>query len=235
MKLGLSIFLFLSGSVLAQTTAVTKNPNTNQITGNLTMGANRLLQFDANSLLTLNGLMRTGGSGDGGKIQVNNSGITFGSVDGMLTIQGRNNHAIVARTPSPTDGIALVGWSSSGASGVKAVQDTHFTSPTITAWRDLSKGGWEEALDSPGLLVAASGLTSAYTTGSTAIEVTNHGTTTFQIQWDGKAFSNGAQLTRWRGVQTAAPTTDLQNGDMYFLSTTSKIYIYANGAWRLLN
>jgi len=233
MKLGLSILLFLSGSVLAQTTAVTKNPNTNQITGNLVMGANRVLTFDPNSLLTLNGLMQTATGGAGGKIQVNNSGLIFGSVDGMITITARNNHAVVARTPNPTDGIALVGWSSSGAAGVKAVQDTYFTSPTLTVWRDLSLG--VASLDTtPGLLVGTSGAPGQATTQA-AVEVTNHGGSKFKIDWNGTASSRGEPLTRWRGVQTAAPTTDLQNGDMYFLSTTSKIYIYASGAWRLLN
>jgi len=92
MKPFLSILLFLSGSAFGPIAAVTKNPNNNEITGNLVMGNNRLLKFNPNSLLLLDGIMRTGGYGDGGKVQVNNSGLIFGNVDGMLTVQGRRPH-----------------------------------------------------------------------------------------------------------------------------------------------
>lgn len=191
MKLRIFILFALSGGVFAQTTAVTKNPNTNQITGNLVMGANRVFTFDPNSLLSLNGLMRTSGSGDGGKAQINNSGISFGSVDGMLTVLGRDNHGILSRTPNPSDGIALVGWSSSGAGGLKAVQDTHFTSPTITAWRDLSAGdvGFES---SPGLLVSASGPEAYSTPLASAFEVRlNSHIPILKISWNGNLLTNG--------------------------------------------
>jgi hypothetical protein len=236
MKLCISILLALSGGVFAQTAAVTKNPNNNQITGNLVMGANRVLTFDPNSLLSLNGLMRTtAGSGTNGQVQVNNSGITFGSVSGMLTVTGQNNHAVIARTPNPTDGIALVGWSSSGAAGVKAVQDTYFTSPTLTAWRDLSLGatGMEAT---PGLLVATSGGTVGQATTQSAVEVKVLGTTHAKITWDGFITSRDKPVMRFHGRLAAAPTgtygTDFSAGDLYFSTTDNKFYCHDGVSWK---
>ena len=232
MKPILSILLLLSGSVFAQTTAVTKNPNTNQITGNLVMGANRVLQFDANSLLTLNGLMRTGGFGDGGKIQVNNPGLFFSGINGMLTVQGRDNHAIIARTPNPSDGIALVGWSSSGAAAVKAKQDSFFTSPALTVWRNLSIGSVSFEV-TPALLVAAS---DGSTTTQKAVEVQANGTSNFKITWDGFATSREKPLMRFHGRLSTAPTgtfgTDYAAGDVYFNTTDSKFYCHDGTAWK---
>jgi len=46
---------------------------------------------------------------------------------------------------------------------------------------------------------------------------------------------NGSYATRYRGNGTALPTTDLRDGDMYYLTGTGKIYVYAYGAWRVLN
>jgi hypothetical protein len=199
MKSAIIILLGLSVSAFAQTAAVTKNPNNNQITGNLVMGANRVLTFDPNSLLMLNGTMRTtAGSGTDGQVQVNNSGIMFGPVSGMLTVTAQNNHAIIARTPNPTDGIALVGWSSSGAAGVKAVQDTYFSSPTLTAWRDLSLGA-TSLETTPGLLVATSGGTVGQATTQSAVEVKVLGTTNAKITWDGFITSRDKPVMRFHG------------------------------------
>ncbi len=236
MKLSISILLALSVGVFAQTAAVTKNPNNNQITGNLVMGANRTLQFDPNSFLILNGTLRTGGSGDGpGKVQVNSNGAVFGGVEAMLTVQGRNNHAVIARTPAPTDGIALVGWSSSGAAGVKAVQDTYFTSPTLTAWRDLSVGatGLEAT---PGLLVATSGGTVGQATTQSAVEVKVLGTTNAKITWNGFITSRDKPVMRFHGRLSAAPTgtygTDFSAGDLFYNTTDSKFYCHDGVSWK---
>ena len=235
MKTALIILLGLSASAFAQTAAVTKNPNNNQITGNLVMGSDRVLHFDPNSWLSLYGLMRTGGgSGDEGKVQVNNSGIIFGTVDSMLTVQARDNHAIVARTPNPSDGIALVGWSSSGAAGVKAVQDTYFTSPTLTAWRDLSLGttGFEST---PGILVATSG-NPGHATTQKAVEVRADGVANFQITWNGFATSRDKPLMRFHGRLTSEPTgtlgTDYAAGDLYYNTTESKFYCHDGESWK---
>ena len=231
----LPILLFLSGPVLAQTAAVSKNPNNNQITGNLVMGANRILTFDPNSLLSLNGLMRTtAGSGTNGQVQVNNSGITFGTVSGMLTVTGQNNHAVIARTQNPTDGIALVGWSSSGASAVKAVQDTYFNSPALTVWRDLSQGssGLE---NSAGLLVATSNGTS---TTEKAVEVLSMGTSNFHVTWNGFATSRDKPLMRFHGRRSSAPTgtygTEFSAGDIFFNTTDSKFYCHDGVSWKAM-
>jgi hypothetical protein len=236
MKLSISILLALSGGVFAQTTAVTKNPNTNQITGDLVMGANRVLTFDPDSLLTLNGLMRTtAGSDTNGQVQINNSGITFGGVTGMLTVTGQNNHAVVARTTNPTDGIALVGWSSSGAAGVKAVQDTYFTSPTLTAWRDLSNGDIDLGT-TPGLLVATSGGTAGQTTTQSAVEVKVLGTTNAKITWNGFITSRDKPVMRFHGRLTAAPTgtygTDFSAGDLFFNTSDGQFYCHDGTAWQ---
>jgi hypothetical protein len=238
MKPILSILLFLSGTVLAQTTAVTKNPNTNQITGNLVMGANRTLQFDPNSFLILNGTLRTGGSGDGpGKVQVNSNGAVFGGVEAMLTVQGRNNHAVIARTLTPWDGIALVGWSSSGAAGVKAVQDTYFTSPTLTAWRDLSLGS-TSLETTPGLLVATSGGMAWQTTTQSAVEVKVLGTTNAKITWNGFITSRDKPVMRFHGRLTTAPSgtygTDYSAGDLFYNTTDSKFYCHDGVSWKAM-
>ena len=232
MKPFLSILLLLSGSAFAQIAAVTKNPNNNEITGNLVMGTGRVLQFNPDSWLVLNGMMRTGGYGDGGKVQVNNSGLIFGSVDGMLTVQGRDNHAIVARTPNPTDGIALVGWSSSGAAAVKAVQDTYFNSPSLTVWRNLSLGS-SYFETTPALLVAADG---GSATTEKAVEVMSNGTSNFKITWDGFATSRDKPLMRFHGRLSTAPTgtigIDYAAGDLFFNTTDSKFYCYDGISWK---
>jgi hypothetical protein len=234
MKPILSILLFLSGSVFAQIAAVTKNPNNNEVTGNLVMGTNRLLTFNPNSLLMLNGIMRTDGYGDGGKVQVNNSGLIFGNVDGMLTVQGRDNHAIVARTPNPSDGIAVVGWSSSGAAALKAKQDSYFTSPALTVWRDLSLGtSYFET--TPGVLVAAAGGTA---TTEKAVEVQANGASNFNITWDGFATSRDKPLMRFHGRLSAAPSgtygTDYSAGDLYFNTTDNKFYCHDGSSWKAM-
>ena len=199
------------------------------------MGAGRVLQFDLNSLLTLNGTMRTTANvSDGGKIQVNNTGIIFGSVDGMLTVQGSENHAIVARTPNPSDGIAVVGWSSSGAAALKAKQDTYFNSPTLTVWRDLSLGtSYFES--SPGVLVAIAGGTA---TTEKAVEVQANGASNFKITWDGFATSRDKPLVRFHGRLSSAPTgtygTDYAAGDLYFNTGDSKFYCHDGISWKAM-
>ena len=233
MKPFLSILLLVSGSAFGQIAAVTKNPNNHQITGNLVMGAGRVLQFDLNSLLTLNGTMRTTANvSDGGKIQVNNTGIIFGTVDGMLTVQGSENHAIVARTPNPSDGIAVVGWSSSGAAALKAKQDTFFNSPALTVWRDLSLGS-SYFETTPGVLVAAAG---GSATTEKAVEVQANGQSNFKITWEGIATSRDKPLVRFHGRLSSAPTgtygTDISAGDLFFNTTDSKFYCHDGISWK---
>jgi hypothetical protein len=178
--------------------------------------------------------MRTGGYGDGGKIQVNNTGLFFSGIDGMLTVQGRDNHAIVARTPNPTDGIALVGWSSSGAAAVKAKQDTYFNSPSLTVWRNLSLGS-SYFETTPALLVAAS---DGSATTEKAVEVQANGTSNFKITWDGFATSRDKPLMRFHGRLSTAPTgaygTDYAAGDLYFNTGDSKFYCHDGISWKAM-
>lgn len=39
----------------------------------------------------------------------------------------------------------------------------------------------------------------------------------------------------FRGVLASAPTSDLQEGDMYVNSGNDKVYIYYNGMWQVLH
>lgn len=48
-------------------------------------------------------------------------------------------------------------------------------------------------------------------------------------------FINGSPATRYRGNGTTLPTTDLRDGDMYYFTSTGKVYVYASGGWRVLN
>jgi hypothetical protein len=152
----------------------------------------------------------------------------------MLAVQARDNHAIVARTPNPSDGIALVGWSSSGAAGVKAVQDTYFNSPALTVWRDLSQGssGLE---NSAGLLVATSNGSS---TTEKAVEVQASGTSNFHITWNGFATSRDKPLMRFHGRRSSVPTgtygTDFSAGDVFFNTADNKFYCHDGVSWKAM-
>lgn len=233
MKLLLFTIALLSGSVFAQTTAVTKNSNNNQITGNLVFGNSKTLEFRPDSFLNVLGTLRTGGSGEStGKVQINNFGYTFNNVDAMLTVQGRNNHAILARSSLTTDGIALAAWSSSGAAAVKAKQDTYFTSPALTVWRNLSLGS--SSFDAtPAVLVAAS---EGSATTQKAVEVQASGTSNFNITWAGFATSRDKPLMRFHGRLSTAPSgtygTDFSAGDLYFNTTDNKFYCHDGSSWK---
>jgi len=154
--------------------------------------------------------------------------------DTLPTVQGRNNHAIVARTPTPSDGIALVGWSSSGAAGVKAVQDTYFNSPALTVWRDLSQGS-SGLGNSAGLLVATS---NGSVTTEKAVEVQANGTSNFHITWNGFATSRERPVCRFLGRRASAPTgtygTDFSAGDLYFNTADNKFYCHDGASWKAM-
>jgi hypothetical protein len=152
----------------------------------------------------------------------------------MLTVQGSGNHAIIARTPNPTDGIALVGWSSGGAAAVKAKQDTYFTSPTLTVWRELSLGN-NYFNTTPGILVAAAG---GSATSEKAIEVQASGQSNFKITWDGIATSRDKPLVRFHGRLSTEPSgaygTDYMAGDLYFNTNDSKFYCHDGISWKAM-
>jgi hypothetical protein len=154
MKRPLLILFALGGGVFAQTTAVTKNPNTNQITGNLVMGANRVLQFDPSSFLSLGGVMRTfvyvDANGaprdlDGEKVQINNSGIIFGSVDGMLVATSNGSSATEKAFEIQSNGNAnfQITWSGFAKSRDKPLCRFHGrlpSAPTGTFGTDFTTG-----------------------------------------------------------------------------------------------
>ena len=43
------------------------------------------------------------------------------------------------------------------------------------------------------------------------------------------------QRASWRGTETTAPTTDLNDGDTYFNTSDYGIYFYYDGTWYLLH
>lgn len=206
----------LTCAAFAQTAAVTKNPATNAVNGGLVITEPNALQVD--------GTLRTGART---VLLHSTAGINFGSVGSALLVTGQNRHAVIARTPNATDGIALVGWSSSGASAVKAAQDTHFTSPALTVWRNPTLGG--DLSESPGVLVAAIGTP---VPAASAAEVRNaSGATTLKITWEGDVTTRGVPLMRWRGEGANPPTTDLKNGDMFYNFSTSQLLVRTSFGW----
>ncbi|MCB9192825.1 MAG: hypothetical protein H6602_14280 [Flavobacteriales bacterium] len=58
---------------------------------------------------------------------------------------------------------------------------------------------------------------------------------TYALDTEGDIKENSVDVSRWRGVLATAPTTDLQDGDIYFNSATSKVFIRANATWLQLN
>lgn len=218
-----TLLLLLAPCVsFAQVAAVTKNATTGEINGNLTLSTNRTLSLSGNSsLVTGNGPIRFNSSGN----------MTFGNVGGMLHVTGENNHAIIARSPLDTDGIALVGWSSGGAAAVKATQDTLFGSPALTVWRDgrTSVGGLSS---SPAVLIATSGNGTPLPASESALEVTNEGIVVFKTTWNGATTSGGKPLMRWVGVVTALPAiADSIDGDTCVFNGALRIYNSSNSTW----
>jgi len=73
--------------------------------------------------------------------------------------------------------------------------------------------------------------TNAYSFYGTAGTLYNSGTINSNTALQEKS----VDVARWRGVLSSAPGTDVQDGDIYFNSTDSKVYIRANGSWVALN
>jgi hypothetical protein len=70
-----------------------------------------------------------------------------------------------------------------------------------------------------------------YGANSSSIEFAFDNTTNVRLQ----VLINGAPAQRWRGSSISATTIDVREGDMYYNTSNSKIYIYANSSWVLLN
>jgi hypothetical protein len=54
-----------------------------------------------------------------------------------------------------------------------------------------------------------------------------------KIEWAAGAHSGA--IPRWRGTSSGAPAGDDHEGDLYYDSGDTKVYIYANSAWAALN
>jgi hypothetical protein len=59
--------------------------------------------------------------------------------------------------------------------------------------------------------------------------------TTNDLNVGGQITEDNIPLSRWRGVLPSAPTIDVQEGDLYYNSTTTKVCIRANSNWQILN
>lgn len=220
------LLLTLVCPLAGQTAAVTKNPNNNRVKGGL------VITMD--NVLAVEGTFKT--SGNNTVLLHSAAGINFGTVSSSALVTGTNRHALIARSPGPSDGVALVGWSSSGAAALKAKQDTYFTSPAVNVLRDgqfSSSNATNEISANAALLVQAKNFSPMASTQK-AIEVRNEDNPRFSVDWDGTARSDTNPLMRWRGSVGVLPINK-QDGDMCFLESTGKIYVYADGTWIPLN
>jgi hypothetical protein len=110
-------------------------------------------------------------------------------------------------------------------------------------------GMWGGAYGGTGATnVAVKGWAAGGSVSNRAFEATASGTSAYSfygisgdlhnvddISTDGDITENSYDVSRWRGVLASAPTADLQDGDIYFNTTDSKVYIRANSSWVALN
>lgn len=111
-------------------------------------------------------------------LRLNTNGpIEMGGVGGVLEIEANDNHAIVAKASDITDGVALYGWSQSGAPAAKFVQTNHFDSPALIVWRTTNGN---DAL-SPAVLISGSPASAT----NKALSIRNGNSETFWVKYDG--------------------------------------------------
>ncbi len=199
MKILLTLLLCTTFA-FSQNKAVTQNVTTNRVNNSLTFTDNNRLMIgsgaDPGELIVDNNgqisLVNGGIYGDQGKIALNTfaglSAPIFNGVDAMISANASNNHAILGRSPYPTDGIGVIGWSSSGAAAVKAKQDTYFNSPALSVVRNFT--GRQTAATSPALKIFTSdfGNNPDYgISGYPAFEISNPEWlgTSFSVSWNG--------------------------------------------------
>ncbi len=105
-------------------------------------------------------------TGSNATISLDVTSQVFFSVPAALSVGGKGSsgHAIVAHTFG-TQGMPILGWSSSGAAGIKALQDTYFNEPafkvfrsgTATVTTSMIYAGMSPGIDSPFLLFQITG------------------------------------------------------------------------------
>jgi len=144
MKSTLLTLFALSGGAFAQTAAVTKNPSTNQLNGNLIMPFGRSLRVD-------------------GTLQTSQTPVLLGrstsdlwgdwpAFTSILSSEG-GNHGLISRTQGHA-GIAVVGLSETGACAGKFIQLYQFSSPAVFLGRDAASFPWDAPPPSPTLVVS---------------------------------------------------------------------------------
>ena len=239
--------------------SVTKDRNSNRLIGNLVMGSGGVLTLERGSTLNAYGTIANSGTfnntgainnsylidntgtirnfgtfsgSPSSRIEIGAGSLSFGGISSQASITTAQTHGFILRSPNWNDGIPLVAWSSSGAPAAKLVQDTRFTSPTLTVWRDLSNSG--DISLTPSLLLAATG---GSATTQSAFEITpGGGLTNFKITWNGMATSRDKPLCRYLGSFTSNPSgnfgTDLSVGDIYFNTANNKVYILDGTGWK---
>lgn len=226
MKILLTL-LFCTTFAFSQNKAVTQNALTFEANSPITFTNNKILGIgnavNPGELVINNGaqisLANGGIYGDQGKIALNSFTSLppiFNGTDAMISANASNNHAILGRASNPTDGIGVIGWSSSGASAVKALQDTYFDSPALTVWRSTKTGtnNWTSS-SSPALLIAKDSV-NAVPLDSSAFTISNGSSSTFDITWNGEIKS---PLSFLSGVSFFEDTTF--SGTTYFFSETN--------------
>ena len=145
MKTTLILLLAMAGVATAQTTAVTKNPNTDELKGSLVVPSNQFLQVD-------------------GTLQTSQSPVLFGrsSLDiwsgfeaftSILSSES-NRHGLLVRT-SNVAGAAIIGISETGAAAGKFFQFNSYASPTVWIGRDPNTWPWGDPPLSPTLVVTS--------------------------------------------------------------------------------
>jgi hypothetical protein len=146
----------------------------------------------------------------------NNLNFIFGGVGGTIEVEANDNHAVVATARQITDGSAFYGYSSSGAHVAKFVQQTNFTSPAVTIWRDSTNA----SKPSEAFLVADS---KGPTNTNMAINVRAGGTSVMSVDFRGLINSGGYPVMRFRGsyqlisFNSFSPSNP-RAGDVVFIS-----------------
>jgi hypothetical protein len=145
MKPAFLLLFGLSGVAFAQNAAVTKNPNTDRLTGDLVMPGGRTLFVE--------GTFKTGQfPAHLGR----NEPDAWGNQIGFTSILASDayHHGLIARTQGNA-GIAVIGLSETGACAGKFVQSNSFASPAVYIGRDANSfpSAWPE-YGSPSLVVS---------------------------------------------------------------------------------
>lgn len=143
MKTTILLLLAMAGSATAQSAAVTKNPNTDELNGSLVVPSGQMLRVD--------GYLQTG------QLPVmlgRDTPDTWSNFQAFTSIlsSDTSRHGLVVRT-SNNAGAAIVGVSETGAPAGKFFQFYNFTSPAVWIGRDPNTYPWSEPPISPSLVV----------------------------------------------------------------------------------